>query len=367
MGSNIFKQAKVIVIGLLVIGGIWVGISTLGNQPLFDSEFQGAQNYQQSQYDEFLKEDQEKAIRYVRYFASKGDEIAQVGLGFMFYSGETLPKDYNQAFYWFEKAANQGNPSAQGMLGAMYSGGFGVVKDNKLAVYWLEKAATQKSSEAQYALWDLYRHTDSGVANSDKAIYWLRKSAEQGYEQAQSDLNDLYAREEGIIPSGTIVGHTDYDEAIYFMGVYVPHGLKYKGGNISPCRPWSEECFLYSGANWPGGITRFVIKTFIPSENRYVLDFYFGSGCDKESSAEKMFIVQTNSASYSSAGRYLGENSFQKKYFSTEIDKSHWLYKPALTQCKFYKNTLSKEAESRLTISYDIADFENKQIDFGRF
>ena len=53
--------------------------------------------------------------------AEQGDADAQVNLGFMYKTGQGVPRDVAEAVQWFSRAANQGNAEAQDNLRAWAS------------------------------------------------------------------------------------------------------------------------------------------------------------------------------------------------------------------------------------------------------
>lgn len=81
-----------------------------------------------------------EAERWLEKAANKGEEIAQLNLGFMFDgSYEQVLVDYKRAAYWLTKAANQGNSFAAARVAEMYRDGFGVRQNNSIAKEWFGK------------------------------------------------------------------------------------------------------------------------------------------------------------------------------------------------------------------------------------
>ena len=80
------------------------------------------------------------AARLSKPLAEKGDAISQIALGFLYFSGQGVPKDYVEAAQWYRKAADQGNASGQHSLGKMYAAGLGVKQDVVLAYKWFNLA-----------------------------------------------------------------------------------------------------------------------------------------------------------------------------------------------------------------------------------
>ena len=79
--------------------------------------------------------------------AEQGEVAAQFSLGFMYASGEGVPKDDAEAVQWYRLAAEQGHAEAQFSLGAMYMNGQGVPQDDETAHVWLNVAASRSTGE----------------------------------------------------------------------------------------------------------------------------------------------------------------------------------------------------------------------------
>ena len=79
--------------------------------------------------------------------ADAGDSKAQFLLGYMYSTGEHLPKNESEALTWFRKSAEQGYPPAQYALGQRYFYGIGVVKNLEEAVRWMKLAASDRPWE----------------------------------------------------------------------------------------------------------------------------------------------------------------------------------------------------------------------------
>ena len=85
----------------------------------------------------------EKAFRLLKPFAEQGHAAVQAILGYMYTTGNGVPKDDAKEVYWYRKAAEQGVAQAQGNLGAMYHNGVGVPEDYVQAYAWSSIAAAQ--------------------------------------------------------------------------------------------------------------------------------------------------------------------------------------------------------------------------------
>ena len=112
--------------------------------------------------------------------AESGDAIAQANLGWMYQSGEGVPKDYAEAMNWFRLAADQGDAVAQRNLGVMYGRGQGVPQDYAEAVKWYRLAADQGYADAQSNLALMYDLGQGVPQDYAEAMKWYRLAANQG-------------------------------------------------------------------------------------------------------------------------------------------------------------------------------------------
>jgi TPR repeat protein len=70
-----------------------------------------------------------QTIQELKANAEKGDAKAQLGLGLVYFIGDSLTKDYAESAKWVRKAAEQNLVLAQNTLGQYYTQGIGVAKD----------------------------------------------------------------------------------------------------------------------------------------------------------------------------------------------------------------------------------------------
>jgi len=81
--------------------------------------------------------------------ARQGDPQAQMFVGYLYETGQGVPKNYVTAAQWYRKAAEQGNTIAQSQLGNMYRLGKGVPQNYILAYMWFDFAVKGGSSNAR--------------------------------------------------------------------------------------------------------------------------------------------------------------------------------------------------------------------------
>jgi TPR repeat protein len=106
---------KKIVIALLLL----VGLAYAG---AFEN---GVKAYKNGNYKEVVK--------WYKKAADQGNVLAQLKLGFMYYTGKGVRQNYKEALKWYKKAADQGLAYAQLDLGFMYIKGLGVRQDKSKA------------------------------------------------------------------------------------------------------------------------------------------------------------------------------------------------------------------------------------------
>ena len=134
----------------------------------------------------------------LRQSATSGDADAQNNLGFMYATGQGIPKDYAEAARWYRKAADQDYPDAQNNLGVMYNNGQGFPRDYAEAIRWYRKAADLGDVKAQYNLGQLYRHGYGVKQDYVEAALWYRKAADQDYAYAQHNFGVCYKNGQGV-------------------------------------------------------------------------------------------------------------------------------------------------------------------------
>ncbi len=162
--------------------------------------------------------------------ADKGDLIAQLKLGEMYYYGQGVEQDYEKAMKWLRQAAKQGNPRAQYYLGENHLKGLVYGKNFRRAVKWYRKAVNQGEADAQFALGTLYEtgiveEKDSLATNQGIPVrvprefldpeysYEAEKRINTGYNYVKTPLADPYG-DQGTIKTNYRKGfHVDQDYA----------------------------------------------------------------------------------------------------------------------------------------------------------
>ena len=125
-----------------------------------------------------------KEAKETRVRAEAGDAHAQVHLGFIYFTGEGVPKDDDEALKWYRKAAEQGNSDALHNLGAMYVNGSGVQQDDAKAYMFFNLAAAKGDEDAEELKKDIKkRMTKRQIAEAQKLTReWLERKAKENGE-----------------------------------------------------------------------------------------------------------------------------------------------------------------------------------------
>ena len=137
-------------------------------------------------------------LQTLRTQSDKGNATAQVVLGLLYATGNSVPQDYIQARAWFEQAAAQGEAGAQTALGLLYYFGHGVPQDYARARQWFEQAAAQGEALAQSNLGEMYAQGRDVSNDYAKAREWWEQAAAKGDAWAQSSLAVLYVKGLGV-------------------------------------------------------------------------------------------------------------------------------------------------------------------------
>ncbi len=130
--------------------------------------------------DAYYKGDYASALKEWRPLAEQGDAFAQIGLGWMYYSGEGVPQDYQEAVKWYRLAAEQGLAFAQYNLGYMHKYGDGVPQDYVIAHMWYNIASANGSENGGSNRDDIAKKMSS--ADISKAQSMARQCMASNYE-----------------------------------------------------------------------------------------------------------------------------------------------------------------------------------------
>src|SRR5205814_8197754 len=111
-----------------------------------------------------------------RECAEKGQPVAQLKLGYLYYVGHGVERDYSEAVKWLVKAADSNFAPAQFLLGEAHLKGAGVEQNFGQAIEWLSKAASQEFADAELQLGLCYLSGGPGVNQAPtRGVKWLLK------------------------------------------------------------------------------------------------------------------------------------------------------------------------------------------------
>ena len=101
--------------------------------------------------------------------AEQGDAYSQHNLGYMYASGDGVPKNDKTAVMWYTKAAEQGHARAQTVLGTMYANGEGVPENDVKAYVWVSMAKANGDEVAKVII-DVFKTemTKEQIAKAQK-------------------------------------------------------------------------------------------------------------------------------------------------------------------------------------------------------
>lgn len=130
--------------------------------------------------------------------ARSGDPSAQTYIGYLYHTGQGLPRDPKQAAQWFRQAAWQGHADAQYNLGVLHTLGEGVAPDPQLATRWYQAAARQGHPAACYRMGIAHYYGEGAERDWRAAGHWFQVAADRGYISAQLQLARLYHTGQGL-------------------------------------------------------------------------------------------------------------------------------------------------------------------------
>jgi TPR repeat protein len=139
-----------------------------------------------------IPRDQKEAVKWYRKSAERGNPLSKFSLGMKYETGEGVEKDLIQAIKWYKESAEQGNANAQNILGAKYSTGNGVKQDLKEAAKWYGKSAEKGNPDGLNNIGLMYELGQGVNKDSKKALELYKKSAEKGNSFAQFNLCRVY-------------------------------------------------------------------------------------------------------------------------------------------------------------------------------
>lgn len=150
--------------------------------------------------------DYNEAVKWYRYAAQQGYEVAEYNLYICYSEGTGVEKDPQKALEWLKKAAKHGYPNAQDLLGERYYTGENVRRNRRIAQLWFDKAMQlaieQERVDTLNSFGMKYVNGSYGFKrNIKKAIYYFEKAGELDFPLSMAFLLSIYenARNKGKV------------------------------------------------------------------------------------------------------------------------------------------------------------------------
>jgi len=140
---------------------------------------------------EGVAKDEQKAVKFFRIGADRGNDAAQNALAVYFEAGSGgLQLNKSKAAYWYRKSADQGNPLAQVSLGIMHAKGEGVLQDYEAALSLFRAAAAQENVDALFNLGVMAANGYGTDRNFVVAHMWANLAASHGGHEDAEQLRE---------------------------------------------------------------------------------------------------------------------------------------------------------------------------------
>jgi len=136
----------------------------------------------------------ECAVGWLARAAAQGRASATSLLGWMYSTGELVPRDDARAFAYLLDAAKLGDAAAQNNVGQIYETGRGAPVNGEQAFAWYKRAAEAGLGSAQVNLARSYIEGRGTAPDKAAAKSWLERAQKQGVEEAGRLLEWLAAQ-----------------------------------------------------------------------------------------------------------------------------------------------------------------------------
>jgi TPR repeat protein len=142
--------------------------------------------------------DPTKAVDLVRAAARRGQACAMNRLGELYEEGALGYRDRQEAVRWWRSGAEAGCPWAKLHLGLAYKDGIGVVRNATDTIGWLTSAADDGVIDAISHLAAIYRKGELVPTDLAEVVRRLRQGASLGHENAQYRLAMMLEAGQGL-------------------------------------------------------------------------------------------------------------------------------------------------------------------------
>lgn len=137
------------------------------------------------------KQDVARAIEWLGRAVAQGRASAMSLLGWLYSTGELVPRDYTRAFAYLLDAARLGDAAAQNNVGQMYETGRGVPASGAEAYTWYKRAAEAGLGSAQVNLARALIEGRGTAPDRATAKFWLEQAQKQDIAEATKLLQWL--------------------------------------------------------------------------------------------------------------------------------------------------------------------------------
>jgi TPR repeat protein len=155
------------------------------------------------------KMDRESIVATVKRKARSKDAEAQYALGFMYLTGDGVPKYGAEELRWYRAAAAE-NANAAFMLSLLHRSGDGVSYNPAESFRLMRRSAEKGHTQAQYYLGTYYYQGVGTQVDHQSAAAWFRRAAENGFADAQLAYGLLLLSGDGVA--------LDRSQAIEWLG-----------------------------------------------------------------------------------------------------------------------------------------------------
>lgn len=130
------------------------------------------------------------AVRLLTPLAERGDAVALLQLGMLYYNGQGVAENEKRAIELLSRSAKAGNVEAMYQLGNVYTFGHSIARlvddPDVEAAKWYHQAAMAGNADAQYSLALLFMAGKGVVKDQKEAEFWMRKAAQAGHADAKA-------------------------------------------------------------------------------------------------------------------------------------------------------------------------------------
>lgn len=257
----------------------------------------------------------------------KGNILAGVMLGIIYYSGKGCEHNYEKALPLFVDGMNRGCPLGASWLAYAYKNGRGVPKDKEKAkeiydscVDALEEMCVSGSADAQYAYGFDLLYGNFVKQDNEKALYWLEKSMKAGQISAGVQVAKAYLYGWGC--------DTDEKKGVELLE-------KYAGTTNINAHYELGKAFYYGKVkekNYRKALQHFLQSAEDGHANSqdYVGDiYYYGKGVEKDYTEARKWYEMAERQGNKSASKTLGFIYFFGEGITKDKDKAFSYFKYA--------------------------------------